>query len=109
MERKDERNYNGASNMNRLGHCALTQYAHRIEDSMDRSKKTYEILDEVAGKVKQLDRIPEIVTAVNRASWSNIILTIGVVALLVLRELRDSNTNLKAGGFGANVEVIQGK
>ena len=72
---------------------------------MDRSKKTHDTLDKVADKVEQLDRIPDIVGAINRASWSNIILTAFLAVLLILKELKDSNTNFKASGLGTSVEV----
>ena len=85
--------------------CHMAPYTNRIESSMARSEITHEKIQLIGDKVSQLDRIPDIVAAINRASWSNIILTAFLAILLVLKELKDSNTNFKASGLGTSVEV----
>lgn len=93
------------NNLNHLPTCPMSQYANRIDGSMSRSEVTHDRIQVMADKVKQLDRIPDIVTAINRASWSNIVLTAFLAILLILKELKDSNTNFKASGLGTSVEV----
>ncbi len=89
----------------RLHACPMIPYTARIDSSMSRSEETHSRIKGMSEKVNQLDRIPDIVAAINRASWSNILLTAFLAVLLVLKELKDSNTNFKASGLGTSVEV----
>jgi hypothetical protein len=84
---------------NSLHHCPFVPYANRIEGSMNRSQETHVAINEIKTQV------PAIVTAINRANLSNTIMMIILAVLLVLKEVKGSNTDFKASGFGTSFEA----
>lgn len=90
-------------------HCPLDQHWTRISSAMERSEASRNTVGEMAAKVSQLDRLPDIAAEIRNLNRNNTILLVILGMLLIINAVSNASVNFKGNALGASVEVTQEK
>lgn len=85
--------------------CPLDHHWSRISSAMDRSETSRNVVGEMASKVAQLDRLPDIAAEIRSLNRNNTILLIfqGIVMLALIACV--ANMSFKGSFAGSSVEM----
>jgi len=72
---------------------------------MERSESSRNQVSDMASKVAQLDRLPDIAAEIRNLNRNNTILLVILGALLIINAVANAGVNLKGSGLGASVEL----